>query len=74
MSSPADVDGWISQLSECKQLSEADIKQLCDKVKEDTHDNQENVSMMTTLTSFCTLYRPEKFSLTSPMSNLFGAL
>lgn len=30
----AEVDGWISQLSECKQLSEADIKKLCDKTRE----------------------------------------
>lgn len=27
-----EVDGWISQLSQCKQLSEADVKKLCDKV------------------------------------------
>lgn len=25
-------DQWISHLSECKQLTEADIKRLCDKV------------------------------------------
>lgn len=31
-SSVADVDGWIAQLSECKQLSETDIKKLCEKV------------------------------------------
>lgn len=34
VSSVADVDAWISQLSECKQLPEADIKKLCDKVRE----------------------------------------
>lgn len=33
VSSVADVDAWIAQLSECKQLSESDIKKLCDKVK-----------------------------------------
>lgn len=27
-----DLDGWIAQLSQCKQLSEADVKKLCDKV------------------------------------------
>lgn len=32
VSSVADVDAWISQLSDCKQLPEADIKKLCDKV------------------------------------------
>lgn len=32
-SSVADVDAWISQLQDCKQLSESDIKKLCDKVK-----------------------------------------
>lgn len=32
-SSVADVDAWISQLQDCKQLSEGDIKKLCDKVK-----------------------------------------
>lgn len=32
-SSVADVDAWIAQLQECKQLSESDIKKLCDKVR-----------------------------------------
>jgi hypothetical protein len=27
-----EIDGWIEQLSQCKQLSEADVKSLCDKV------------------------------------------
>lgn len=31
-SSVADVDAWITQLQDCKQLSESDIKKLCDKV------------------------------------------
>lgn len=26
------VDSWIEQLSQCKQLSEADVKKLCEKV------------------------------------------
>lgn len=28
-----EVDGWVAQLSQCKQLSEADVKKLCDKVR-----------------------------------------
>lgn len=27
------VDAWIAQLQQCKTLSEADIKRLCDKVR-----------------------------------------
>lgn len=27
-----DVDVWITHLMECKQLPEADVKKLCDKV------------------------------------------
>lgn len=27
-----DVDNWIQTLMACKQLSEADVKKLCDKV------------------------------------------
>jgi hypothetical protein len=27
-----EIDGWIEQLSSCKQLPEADVKKLCDKV------------------------------------------
>lgn len=28
-----EIDGWIAQLGQCKQLSEADVKKLCDKVR-----------------------------------------
>ena len=28
-----EIDGWIEQLSQCKQLSEVDVKKLCDKVR-----------------------------------------
>jgi hypothetical protein len=28
-----EIDGWIEQLSQCKQLPEADVKKLCDKVR-----------------------------------------
>jgi hypothetical protein len=30
--SNADLDRWIADLMECKTLSEADVKRLCDKV------------------------------------------
>lgn len=26
-----EIDGWISQLSQCKQLTENDVKRLCEK-------------------------------------------
>ena len=29
-----DLDGWIEQLMECKQLSENQVKTLCEKAKE----------------------------------------
>ncbi|KAJ3563414.1 hypothetical protein NP233_g8958 [Leucocoprinus birnbaumii] len=29
-----EIDGWIEQLSQCKQLTEADVKKLCDKTRE----------------------------------------
>lgn len=29
----SDIDAWIAQLSDCKQLSEPDIKKLCEKVR-----------------------------------------
>ena len=28
-----EVDAWIAQLSQCKQLSEIDVKTLCDRVR-----------------------------------------
>lgn len=31
-SSVGDVDGWIESLMSCKQLSEADVLKLCEKV------------------------------------------
>lgn len=27
-----EIDGWIEQLGQCKQLTEADVKKLCEKV------------------------------------------
>jgi len=29
-----EIDGWIEQLTQCKQLPENDVKKLCDKVCE----------------------------------------
>ncbi len=28
-----EIDGWIEQLTACKQLSEDSVKRLCDKVR-----------------------------------------
>jgi serine/threonine-protein phosphatase 2A catalytic subunit len=28
-----EIDGWIEQLTQCKQLLEVDVKRLCDKVR-----------------------------------------
>jgi hypothetical protein len=32
-----EIDGWIEQLSQCKQLPEPDVKKLCDKVDNSRH-------------------------------------
>lgn len=32
-----EVDAWIAQLTQCKQLSEADVKTLCDRVRFPPH-------------------------------------
>jgi len=34
MTEIAEVNQWISQLSQCKQLTESDVKKLCDKTRE----------------------------------------
>ncbi|KAG8713286.1 Serine/threonine-protein phosphatase PP2A catalytic subunit [Ceratobasidium sp. 423] len=31
---PQEIDGWIAQLGQCKQLSEPDVKRLCEKTRE----------------------------------------
>lgn len=36
MADPLEIDGWITQLGQCKQLPESDVKVLCDKVIADT--------------------------------------
>jgi hypothetical protein len=33
-----EIDGWIEQLSQCKQLTENDVKKLCDKVRQTPND------------------------------------
>jgi hypothetical protein len=45
-----DVDGWIQHLMQCKQLPEADVKRLCEKVCP-----QEKILLQARVTS--TLYR-----------------
>jgi hypothetical protein len=57
-----EIDAWVEQLGECKQLAEADVKRLCDKASpfllhEDTR-------------SHIQLFRPEKFLWRSLMYNL----
>lgn len=37
-----EIDGWIAQLSQCKQLSEADVKRLCDMVRARLHFSDDN--------------------------------
>ena len=32
-----EIDGWIEQLSQCKQLTENDVKKLCEKVRQTLH-------------------------------------
>lgn len=34
-----DLDQWIEQLNECKQLTETQVKTLCDKVKKNRKKN-----------------------------------
>lgn len=31
-SNAAEIDSWVSHLSQCKQLTEGDVKRLCEKV------------------------------------------
>ena len=33
MAKEGELDAWTAQLVECKQLSENDVKKLCDKVR-----------------------------------------
>lgn len=36
--SSKELDQWIEQLNECKQLTENQVKTLCDKVRFDLRD------------------------------------
>ena len=53
-----DLDGWIEQLMECKQLSENQVKSLCEKAKE-ILAKESNVQEVRTLSNFslCLLTR-----------------
>ncbi|KAG9315212.1 hypothetical protein JVU11DRAFT_4342 [Chiua virens] len=44
-----EIDGWIEQLSQCKQLPEPDVKKLCDKVR--AHPQQQTLHR-SSLTTF----------------------
>ena len=46
-----DLDGWIEQLMECKQLSENQVKSLCEKAKE-ILAKESNVQEVRTLSNF----------------------
>ena len=35
-----ELDAWIEQLNECKQLQENQVKQLCEKVRKDVQVNK----------------------------------
>ena len=37
-----EIDGWIAQLSQCKQLSESDVKRLCDMVRARLYFSDDN--------------------------------
>jgi hypothetical protein len=65
VSSVADVDAWIAQLSECKQLPESEIKKLCEKVysKEKKKKQLEKKRVIMK-------FRPVKSLLKSPTSSL----
>lgn len=46
-----DLDQFIEQLNECKQLTETQVKTLCDKVKRETK-NEKDESYFLTLTLY----------------------
>ena len=59
-----DLDGWIEQLMECKQLSENQVKTLCEKAKEilAKESNVQEVSFI--------VYTSNSFKLFSFSANL----
>ena len=51
-----ELDGWIEQLMECKQLSENQVKSLCEKAKEilaKESNVQEVIIIKTNFKMFC---------------------
>ena len=52
----AEVDEWIEQLYECKQLSEQQVKLLCDKARE-VLKNESNVQVVKFPVSFYSSFR-----------------
>ena len=60
-----EVDGWIAQLSQCKQLSEADVKTLCDRVRIPTSTPRKRGLILSSSSSIplhvpSSVFRPEK--------------
>lgn len=51
-----EIDGWIEQLSNCKQLTEADVKRLCDKVRSALADGDKTKCHCIRAIVPCTLY------------------
>jgi hypothetical protein len=77
MGEHADVDKWIETLRQCKPLSEANVKGLCDKVYlfpiPKHNDSSLHSHCATLIPSPSTVRRPEKFYKTSRMSSLCAA-
>ena len=55
-----DLDGWIEQLMECKQLSENQVKILCEKAKEilSKESNVQGVVCPVTVCGDVTIIKP----------------
>lgn len=67
MSDPLEIDGWITQLGQCKQLVESDVKVLCDKVR--IRSRARLLSIFTLL--LAVRHRLEKYLWRSPMYNQY---
>lgn len=51
-----DLDQWIEQLNECKQLTESQVKILCEKVRPEGNFSRRNCILNSTKNDFgCTL-------------------
>lgn len=57
-----ELDGWIEQLNECKQLSENQVKVLCEKVRF-AQDGRQNYQSL----AFCDASAP--LAVTPPQSS-----